>query len=118
MDGSFSRWTAPIPSDLPSPFATEVQENKRVERLLDDFGDDIDMEDRGEDADLDLDDFLGDEVDVADDWIVDDEGDYGNEKKYGKGRQEVGKLLLIWPGWTIADRISECYQGASIVHSW
>lgn len=69
-----------------------MQEKKRVDRLLDDFdGDDVDMEDRGEEVDLDLDaeDGLGGEAEG--DWIVDDEGDYGEEKKWGKGRQEVGK---------------------------
>lgn len=87
MDGSYTRWASPIPSDQPSPFATEVQEKKRVEKLLDDFGDDIDMEDVGEDADGEE----GEDLDVADEWIVDDEGDYGVEQKYGKGRQEVGR---------------------------
>lgn len=48
------------------------------------------MDDLGEE--LDLDGELGDDgVDAEDDWIVDDQGDYGTEKKYGKGRQEVGK---------------------------
>ncbi|ORY30355.1 hypothetical protein BCR39DRAFT_529347 [Naematelia encephala] len=83
LGGSFHRWTNPVPADLPSPIATEAQQAKKIERLLDDeFGDDVDLEDQGEE--------LAD--DLADDWIVDDEGIYGaddDEKKWGTGRQEV-----------------------------
>lgn len=90
-DGTFSRWQGPVSSDQPSPFASEVQEQKRVERLLDDFpdddGDDVDMEDRGEELDVDLDD---PGAEGEGDWIVDDRGDYEVEKQWGKGRQEVG----------------------------
>lgn len=85
LDGSFHRWTSPVPADLPSPIATEAQQAKKLDRLLDDeFGDDEDMEERGEDLVEDL----------ADDWIVDDDGGYGaddGEKAWGKGRTEVGE---------------------------
>jgi chromosome transmission fidelity protein 4 len=95
MDGSFSQWKAPIPADLPSPFASEVQEKRRVEKLLDDFGDDMDLDDRGEDADadLDLDLDLGEDLEGEDGWLDNDVDDYRAEPKYGKGRQEVGKCL-------------------------
>lgn len=83
MDGSFSRWTDPVPSNLPSPTASDALQAKKLDRLLDDdFGDehDLDLEDRGED--------------LADDWLVDDdEGGYlaeGNEHTKRSGRTEVG----------------------------
>lgn len=86
VDGKFMRWTAPVPKNLASPTATEQQEKRRVDRLLDDDDNgrgDVDMDDRGED--------LGDEDDEGGDWIVDDEGDYGvDDGKWGKGRTEVG----------------------------
>ena len=84
LDGSFQRWTDPIPSNLPSPVTSDAAQAKKIERLLDDdFGEDEDMEEKGED--------LGE--DLADDWIVDDDGAYGvddQEKKWGAGRTEVG----------------------------
>lgn len=87
LEGSFHRWADPIPSDLPSPITSEAVQARRIEKLLDDeFGDEEDMEEKGED--------LGDNGE--DDWIVDDDGGYGEddgEKKRGAGRTEVGK----WP---------------------
>ncbi|WVR04655.1 hypothetical protein IAU60_001666 [Kwoniella sp. DSM 27419] len=90
LDGSFHRWSKPIPSDLPDPFTSETEQAKKLEQLLDDeFGDDmgdLDMEEKGED--LGDDDLFGD-----DGWIVDDqEGAYGkddDERKWNKGRTEV-----------------------------
>ncbi|ORX33917.1 hypothetical protein BD324DRAFT_584077 [Kockovaella imperatae] len=85
MDGSFSRWTNPVPTSLPDPVASEAVEAKRLERLLDDdFGDgDEDMEEKGED--------LEDDRDGGDDWIVDDDGAYAMEdgEKTRGGRTEV-----------------------------
>lgn len=83
MDGSFSRWTDPVPSSLPSPITSEAVSAKKLDKLLDDeFGDedDLDLEDRGED--------------LADDWIVDDDGTYLAEDdgyKGKAGRTEVGE---------------------------
>ncbi|OCF45863.1 chromosome transmission fidelity protein 4 [Kwoniella heveanensis CBS 569] len=89
LDGSFNRWTNPIPTGHPDPFSSEQQEAKRLEKLLDDDegedGGDLDMEEKGED--LGDDDLFGD-----DGWIIDDEGGYGNdddEKKWTSGRTEV-----------------------------
>jgi chromosome transmission fidelity protein 4 len=83
-DGSFSRWTDPIPSNLTSPITSDAVQAKTLDKLLDDeFGDedDLNIEERGED--------------IADDWIVDDEGDGGyardDDIEYTKGRREVGK---------------------------
>ena len=87
LDGKFVRWSNPVPKTYASPTATEQQEKRRVDRLLDDDdarGADVDMEERGED--------LGDEDGDEADWIVDDEGDYGvDDSKWGKGRTEVGE---------------------------
>lgn len=87
LDGSFHRWTEPVPSPLPSPITSDAVHAKKIERLLDDnFGDDEDMDEKGEDLVDDL----------ADDWIVDDDGGYGandEEKKWGPGRTEVGESL-------------------------
>ncbi|WVQ98084.1 hypothetical protein IAU59_005206 [Kwoniella sp. CBS 9459] len=89
LDGSFNRWTNPIPAGHPDPFSSEQQEAKRLEKLLDDDeaedGQDLDMEDKGED--LVDDDLFGD-----DGWIVDDEGGFGqddDEKKWTSGRTEL-----------------------------
>lgn len=83
MDGSFTRWTDPVPSNLPSPIASDAVQAKKLERLLDDdFGDDdLDLEDQGED--------------LADDWLVDDDGGYlaedgENAKRSGR---ELGKSI-------------------------
>jgi chromosome transmission fidelity protein 4 len=91
IDGQFMRWTGPVPKNLTSPTATEQQEKRRVDRLLDDDerGGDVDMEERGED--------IGDEDEDEGDWIVDDDGDYGvDEPKWGKGRTEVGTSISEW----------------------
>ena len=84
LDGQFTRWTDPVPKNLTSPVATEQQEKRRVDRLLDDDDGDVEMDDRAED--------LGDGEDGEEGyWIVDDEGDYGaDDVKWGKGRTEVG----------------------------
>ncbi|WWD07638.1 hypothetical protein V865_005739 [Kwoniella europaea PYCC6329] len=94
LDGSFHRWSNPIPSNLPNPYSTEKEEAKKLDKLLDDeFGDDneVDMEEKGEDLDENEDDLFGD-----DGWIVnDDDGapaGYGKddeERKWGNGRTEV-----------------------------
>lgn len=95
MDGSFSRWTDPVPASLPSPIASDAVSAKKLDRLLDDeFGedDDLDLEDRGED--------------LADDWIVDDDGTYlADDDGYkGKaGRTEVGALPLALHEATLSD---------------
>ena len=86
-NGSVSRWTNPVPSDLPDPVVTEAAQAKMLERLLDDdFGDDAgeDLEDQGEDLD--------DAMNGGDDWIVDDDGEYAGEdgEKHRGGRTEVG----------------------------
>jgi chromosome transmission fidelity protein 4 len=88
LDGSFTRWTSPIPAGHPDPVKTEEASAKALDRLLDDdFGDDLDedMEDKGEDVD----DMIGE----ADDWIVDDDGLYAAEdgERTRGGRTEVGK---------------------------
>jgi hypothetical protein len=73
-NGSFSRWTDPIPKTHPSPTVSDAIQAKTLDKLLDDeFGDEdgLDIEERGEDID---------------DWIVDDDG-YAEEE--GKGRREV-----------------------------
>ncbi|WWC86877.1 uncharacterized protein L201_001756 [Kwoniella dendrophila CBS 6074] len=95
LDGSFHRWTNPIPSGLPNPYSTEKEEAKKLDKLLDDeFGEDeIDMEEKGED----LDDNDNDNDLFGDDgWIVDDEdgkptgyGKDDEERKWGSGRTEV-----------------------------
>ncbi|WRT64744.1 uncharacterized protein IL334_001678 [Kwoniella shivajii] len=90
LDGSFCRWTKPIPADLPNPFTSEKEEAKNLDKLLDDeFGDDLemDMEEKGEDLDDAERDTFGD-----DGWIVDDDGGYGkddDERKWTSGRTEV-----------------------------
>nr|XP_019008454.1 chromosome transmission fidelity protein 4 [Kwoniella pini CBS 10737]OCF47235.1 chromosome transmission fidelity protein 4 [Kwoniella pini CBS 10737] len=93
LDGSFHRWSNPIPDNLPNPYSTAREEAKNLDKLLDDeFGDDeVDMEDKGEDLDNDENDLFGD-----DGWIVDDEdgvkGAYGkddDERKWSNGRTEV-----------------------------
>lgn len=82
-DGSFSRWTDPIPSNLTSPTASDAVQARTLDKLLDDeFGDedDLNIEERGED--------------IADDWIVDDEGDgeYARDDvDYSRGRREGGE---------------------------
>lgn len=86
MDGSFSRWTDPVPSNLPSPTASDAVQAKKLERLLDDdFGDDdLDLDDQGED--------------LADDWLVDDEGGYlaeDGEHTKRSGRAELGMPIHI-----------------------
>ncbi len=85
LDGTFSRWTDPVPGSLPSPITSDAAQAKKIEKLLDDeFGEDEDMEEKGEDLVDDL----------ADDWIVDDDGAYGaddgEKKKWGAERTEVG----------------------------
>ena len=74
----------PIPPSLASPVTSDAAQATKIDRLLDDeFGDEEDMEEKGEE--------LGE--DFADDWIVDDDGGYGvgdDEKKWSKGRTEVG----------------------------
>lgn len=86
MDGSFTRWTDPVPSSLPSPITSDTVQAKKLDKLLDDeFGDDddLDLEDRGED--------------LGDDWLVDDDGGYREEeteKKWSNGRTEVGTSSL------------------------
>lgn len=102
LDGSFSRWKDPIPASLPSPVTSEAVAAKDLDKLLDDeFGeDDVDMEEKGEE--------LGD--DLADDWIVDDDGAYGgddDERRFTKGRTEVGKLTCM----NVA-HFSECNKSA------
>ncbi|KAK8847432.1 hypothetical protein IAR55_005290 [Kwoniella newhampshirensis] len=89
LDGTFHRWTNPIPTDLPDPFTSEAVQAKNLDRLLDDeFGDeelDEDIQEKGED--LEDDGLFGD-----DGWIVDDDGGYGkddDEKKWAVGRTEV-----------------------------
>jgi chromosome transmission fidelity protein 4 len=89
IDGSFHRWRDPISKDLPSPTATEAQQAKKLDRILDDLSDGGDIEEKGEN----LDDEFGD------DWIVDDDnGVYGaaaeTEEKWGAGRTEVGEWLI------------------------
>jgi chromosome transmission fidelity protein 4 len=86
FDGSFTRWTSPIPSNLPSPTISDDVQAKTVDRLLDDGFDDEDLniEERGED--------------IGDDWIVDDDGGAyiaGDEEEIGYkgGRREVGKSI-------------------------
>nr|XP_031860604.1 uncharacterized protein CI109_003935 [Kwoniella shandongensis]KAA5527676.1 hypothetical protein CI109_003935 [Kwoniella shandongensis] len=89
LDGSFHRWTNPIPADLPDPYTSEAVQAKNLDRLLDDeFGEeavDDDIDEKGED--LEDDGLFGD-----DGWIVDDDGGYGkddDEKKWASGRTEV-----------------------------
>jgi chromosome transmission fidelity protein 4 len=98
--GTFTRWTDPIPSELPSPTTTEAAQAKKLEKILDDdfgFGEedgDLDMEERGEDLFGDMEAERG--LEGEDDWIVDDDGGYGKdegEERWGKGRTEVGKWL-------------------------
>jgi chromosome transmission fidelity protein 4 len=99
LSGAFTRWTAPIPDSLPSPFATAAAQAKRLEKILDDeFGvgdDEADIEERGEDL-------FGDNgaIDGEDDWIVDDDGAYTKdegEQKWRKGRTEVGESICFLP---------------------
>lgn len=86
LDGSFNRWSTPVPSELPNPVLSDEAVAKKVDKLLDDglFGDGDDLSERGEDLDD------GMEDDVAGDWIVDDEGLFNDtEDKWTKGRTEV-----------------------------
>lgn len=93
-DGTFHRWSTPVPKSQPSPIATEAQVAKRIERILDDdfpagqdlFGDE-DIAEQGEDI-------LDEEGEDDDGWIVDDEGGYGandDEKRFRSGKTEVGE---------------------------
>lgn len=98
LDGQFSRWANPVPKGMTSPFASDKQVQKRVDRLLDDDDEGGRAGGGGDDVDLDIDDDeergeeLGDDEDEAGDWIVDDDGEYGrDDAKWGKGRQEVGE---------------------------
>lgn len=100
LDGSFHRWKEPIPSELPDPYTSEAARAKELEKLLDDNfpDDDDDIEERGED--------IGDEDMFGDDnWIVDDDGNFGgyggddDEKKWGKGRTEVGEYFYLRRSW-------------------
>ena len=87
LDGSFSRWKDPIPSSMPDPVTTDAAQAEKLDKLLDDeFGDDEDMEEKGEDVD----DLFGE---AGDDWIIDDDGGYAaddGERARG-GRTEVGE---------------------------
>lgn len=85
MDGSYNRWTGPVPSELQSPVLSDAAVAKKVDKLLDDglFGDDDDLSERGEDIDEALEEVEGD-------WIVDDAGVFDDtEDKWTKGRTEV-----------------------------
>lgn len=94
LDGSFHRWVDPVPSELPSPVATEAQAARKLDRLLDDEFDaeeDEDIEEKGEDL----------EGQYGDDWIVDDDGQYAaddDEKQWSKGRTEVGESTSLSSG--------------------
>ena len=90
--GSFVRWSSPIATHQPDPVKSEEATAKALDKLLDDdFGDDFedDLEDKGEDLD--------DAVDVADDWIVDDDGAYAADdgERFRSGRTEVGRFILV-----------------------
>nr|ODN89447.1 chromosome transmission fidelity protein 4 [Cryptococcus depauperatus CBS 7841] len=100
LDGSFHRWKEPISENLPDPYTSEAAQQKKLDRLLDDeFGEDEDMEDKGEE--------LGDEGDLFGDneWIVDDGGHYADdgkddERKWGAGRTEVVNVTKAQPAFT------------------
>lgn len=111
IDGNFTRWTGAVPKGSPSPVTTDAQEQRRVERMLDEDGDDagddvdMDMDERGED--------LGEDEGDAGDWIVDDDGAYAvDDAKWGKGRTEVGECR---GGSGLMG--SECDQGAGGVRA-
>lgn len=90
VDGSYNRWTDPVPSDLASPYLSDAAQAKRVEKLLDDgiFGDDDDgdLEDKGED--------LGDDL-MEDDWIIDDDGAYAGAEDDGEAKWTAGKTEVV-----------------------
>ena len=112
LDGSFQRWKEPIAADLPSPVITEAAQAKRVDKLLDDdFGDVDDLDEKGEDLE-DLD-------DMADDWIVEDQEGYGKddeERKWGKGRTEVGESIPLRRCRRLTG--SQCHQGSRGLYAW
>lgn len=85
FNGAFSRWTDPIPKNLPSPIVSDAIQAKTLDKLLDDeFGDEdgLDIEERGEDID---------------DWIVDDDG-YADEEGAGsRGKREVVNVTKAQP---------------------
>ncbi|KAK4685805.1 chromosome transmission fidelity protein 4, partial [Tremellales sp. Uapishka_1] len=93
LDGTFYRWTDPIPSSLPSPVTSEAAEKKKLDKLLDDGSDnEDDIEERGENID----------DEYGDDWIIDDDGGgfVEKEEKWGAGRTEVVNVTKAQPSFT------------------
>lgn len=89
VDGSFNRWTEPVPADLASPFLSDAALARKTDKLLDDeddlFGDDEKPEDLDE---------VGEDIadELGDDWLVDDDGmmaEEDAEDKWAAGRTQV-----------------------------
>ena len=101
MDGSLTRWRDPIPKDAPSPYEVKKVEqtvNSRAKAML--FGEDVeDMVGDATGGDEDQPDVvLDDDMDMDDDFVVDDLGgalldDKPELDRYdGEGVREMGKV--------------------------
>lgn len=100
MDGSLTRWKDPIPKDAPSPHEVKKVEqtvHSRARAAL--FGEDTDdmADDATGDNEKEPDVVLDDDMDMDDDFVVDDLGggmlDDGPElDKWKGGVREMGKV--------------------------
>jgi chromosome transmission fidelity protein 4 len=99
-DGVLTRWTSPIPSNLPSPITMEKIKDKPKTTAANDaitankakfaalFGEDVNGADGGDEDDEDM---------YDDDWIIDDIGvgvkDKDEKQRKSGGLREMGKLF-------------------------
>ena len=104
MEGSLTRWRDPIPKDAPSPYEVKKVEqtvHSRARAAL--FGEDTDdmVDDAAGDNDKEPDVVLDDDMDMDDDFVVDDLGggmlddEPELDKWTGGGVREMGKASIL-----------------------
>ena len=107
MDGSLTRWKDPIPKDAPNPYEVKKVEqtvHSRARAAL--FGEDTDdmVDDAAGDSEKQPDVVLDDDMDMDDDFVVDDLGggllddEPGLDKWNSDGVREMGKVLKLRNG--------------------
>jgi len=101
MDGSLTRWRDPIPKDAPSPCEVKKVEqtvHSRARAVM--FGEDTDdvVDDTADDNERKPDVVLDDDMDMDDEFVVDDLGggllDDEPELDKWKGVREMGKASI------------------------